>query len=88
MNEQMQYDSAGEHRQPVGLERAQFLELCVRSLSEWDRGSDMPSLAEIRERGSEVQYADAVSRLCRHDDKGRDREVERQAQRLRAPRAD
>jgi hypothetical protein len=75
-------------RSPAGLDRAEFLELCFRACAEWDRGDTMPSLERIRLEGSQEQWVEAINVITKHDDQQKDREVERQVQRLRAERAD
>jgi hypothetical protein len=70
------------------LSHIEFTELLALVLVQWDGGDTLTALVEIRESGTAAQYELAVNRICQHDDRRRDAEVEQEVHRFRAQRAD
>ena len=71
----------------AALRSAEYALLCENAIAEWTAGGALPSLDQIRKRGTVAQYNAAVDRICRHEDKLQKRDVRKLPFR-RAPRGD
>jgi hypothetical protein len=81
--QQQQHESAQHDRHGYGLTMPEFKRAVERAMDEWDKGADLSALDDIKLRGTQAQYEQAIRMLRRHDDFMRDQQYNRHATRPR-----